>query len=198
MIRRDAAAGPNFAGRYTIAKWGCGSTCIGFAVVDARTGQVYSHPTISRAMQVPYQIEDVLQFRPDSRLLIIAGETEGPRGAASVGKFYYEWRDNRFSPVGKSGIQLEPGAPPLPPGMQLDDLCSGIENSLECAQEIERYQLQKGENARRVKRSGVELRLKLSDGRWLTVQDESGGDDEVLAIKYNFREYLPEPGCATN
>jgi hypothetical protein len=194
MIRQRAATGPNFAGHYTIATWGCGSTCIGFAVVDARSGTVYFHPEVSRAMQVPYQVENVLQFRPDSRLLVIAGETEGPKDRSSTGKFYYEWKGDRFSLIAKSDIQLEAGAPPLPPGTQLDDLCSGIENSLECAQEIEGYQLRKIDIARRVKRSGAQLRLKLGDGRWVTLKDAQPRAEGTSVIKHNFRDYLATIG----
>jgi len=194
IIWRDAATGPNFAGHYTVADWGCGSTCVGFAVVDARTGKVYFHPEVSRAMQVPYQAENVLQYRLDSRLLVIAGESERPQGKVSVGKFYYEWKEEQFSLIGKSEIQLETGAPPLPPGMELDDLCSGIDNSLECAQEIERYQLQKGENARRVKRQGVQLLLKLDDGSWLIVKDDVDPDDKTSTIRYSFRDHLLKIG----
>ncbi len=190
IIRRHAAAGPNFAGNYSIAVWGCGSTCVGFAVVDARNGKVHFHPEVRRAMQVAYQVESVLQFRLDSRLLVIAGETEGPGGQSSSGKFYYEWKDDAFRRIAQSEIALEPGAPPLPPEMQLDHLCRGIHNSLECAQEIERYQLQKPENARRVKRAGEELQLKRANGQWLSVKDTEE-TEEASGIKYSFREYLP-------
>jgi hypothetical protein len=34
-IREAARKGPNFAGHYTIAEWGCGSGCVSFAVIDA-------------------------------------------------------------------------------------------------------------------------------------------------------------------
>lgn len=115
IIRRDAQAGPNFAGNYTIAQWGCGSTCVAFAIVDGHTGRVYFHPEVLQAMQVPYQAESVLQFRPDSRLLIISGEIlpldpDKPTGPESVGKFYYEWKNNRLNLIGKAGIKLESGA----------------------------------------------------------------------------------------
>ena len=33
-IRQAAAKGPNFAGHFTIAAWGCGTGCIQFVVVD--------------------------------------------------------------------------------------------------------------------------------------------------------------------
>jgi hypothetical protein len=191
VIRRQAGAGPNFAGRYTIVTWGCGSTCVGFAVVDARDGTIHFHPDTRRAMHVPYQVENVLQFRLDSRLLVIAGETEGPSGQSSSGKFYFEWVDGGFQQIAQSDVQLEPGAPPLPPGMKLDDLCAGSDNSLECAQEIERYQLQRPENARLVKRVRGELRLKLANGRWLAVEDQKVSDEEASVVKHSFRDYLP-------
>jgi len=115
-IRGDVQEGPNFAGRYTVARWGCSSTCVGFAIVDARTGAVVFHPKVLQIAQVPYQAENVIQFRPDSRLLIIAGEilpldpdeATAPHG---VGKFYYEWTGNRFTLVGTATIRREAGAP---------------------------------------------------------------------------------------
>jgi tetratricopeptide (TPR) repeat protein len=208
MIRQDAQAGPNFAGHYTIARWGCGSTCVGFAVIDARTGRVYFHPQALQAMQVPYQAEDVLQFRPDSRLLIISGEIlsvepDRPSGPASVGKFYYEWRNNRFTLLETVNVRREESAPPLPPemaqtaaraGAQLDELCAGIDNSYECAQAIEEHQLKNSEHARRVIRRGGELRLKLNNGRWQTLKDYQKANEDDSVIQYNFREYLPELG----
>lgn len=122
IIRQDAQEGPNFAGHYTIARWGCGSTCVGFAIIDARTGRVHFHPKALQVMQVPYQAEDVLQFRPDSRMLIISGEIlsvepDGPSTAGRVGKFYYEWKNNRFTLLETVGVKREEGAPPLPSEM---------------------------------------------------------------------------------
>ncbi|HKZ03296.1 MAG TPA: tetratricopeptide repeat protein, partial [Pyrinomonadaceae bacterium] len=119
MIRQDAQAGPNFAGAYTIARWGCGSTCVAFAILDARTGRIYFHPQVLQVMHVPYQAENVLQFRPDSRLLIISGEIlpvdpDRQSGPESVGKFYYEWKNDQFKLVGKTEIKLEEGAPTQP------------------------------------------------------------------------------------
>ena len=107
--------GPNFAGNYTIARWGCGSTCVGFAVVDARTGRVYFHPQALQVMQVPYQSEEVLQFLPDSRMLIISGELFTGAAEAEpgrIGKFYYEWRNNHFALLETVGVQRENFEPP--------------------------------------------------------------------------------------
>jgi hypothetical protein len=203
MIRQDAAAGPNFAGHYTVAMWGCGSTCVAFAVVDARTGAVYFHPTVRRAWQAPDQAEGVLQFRRESRLLIIAGHTEGPDGTESVGRFFYEWKDHRFTLLRRDDLRPPVTAPP--PACEdlaasaaesgLDRLCAELQNSYQCAQAIERHQLQQPHFAARVQRDGASLRLQLHSGRWLTITDPpEASDDEVHATFHNFRDYFPEIG----
>src|SRR5882762_7052362 len=43
-LRLGAAKGPNFAGAFTVVLWGCGSPCQSGAVIDARTGSVWSLP----------------------------------------------------------------------------------------------------------------------------------------------------------
>jgi hypothetical protein len=95
-IREQAREGPNFAGHYTVATWGCGTGCLQFAVVDARTGSVYFHPRAETVAGVSYQDEERLQFRPDSRLFVVSGQLLGRGGFEDEGKFYYEWRNNRF------------------------------------------------------------------------------------------------------
>ena len=53
--------GVNFAGYYSFAYWGCGSPCTGCAIVDVRTGKVYSGPDSGFGYK----------FVKDSRLLIV-------------------------------------------------------------------------------------------------------------------------------
>jgi hypothetical protein len=43
-IREGVAKGPNFAGHYTIADWGCGTGCVSIAIVDASDGRIYDAP----------------------------------------------------------------------------------------------------------------------------------------------------------
>ncbi len=40
-LRRQAKAGPNFTGAFTITNWSCGVGCLDFAIVDVRSGQVF-------------------------------------------------------------------------------------------------------------------------------------------------------------
>jgi hypothetical protein len=99
-LREGAAAGPNFAGYYTVVMWGCGTGCQVVAVVDARTGRL-SRETLLTANGVRY--------RRDSRLLFADPPMpDQPAQCASCGTpAYYEWRRGRFEPVG-------PGPPSAP------------------------------------------------------------------------------------
>jgi hypothetical protein len=94
-IREAAAKGPNFAGHYTIAEWGCGSGCMSVAVADAVTGRVFAAPF--RILSMPLADEGGHEYQGavyqlDSRLLIADGCPE----EANCGTYYYEWSDNKF------------------------------------------------------------------------------------------------------
>jgi hypothetical protein len=94
-LREGAAQGPNFAGRYTVVVWGCGSGCQIVAVVDARTGRL--SPETLHTM-------NGVSFRRASALLIadpVDSADPPPPGCASCGTpAAYVWRDGRFVPVG--------------------------------------------------------------------------------------------------
>jgi hypothetical protein len=61
VLRGGAAGGPNFAGAYTLVRWGCGTNCGQLAIVSARTGKVYFGPSA----------ESDIHFRLDSELLVV-------------------------------------------------------------------------------------------------------------------------------
>src|SRR5262249_38346996 len=44
MLREAASKKPDFAGHYIVATWGCGAGCVMGAIIDAKTGRVYSIP----------------------------------------------------------------------------------------------------------------------------------------------------------
>jgi hypothetical protein len=96
-IRLQTKGKPNFAGHYTIASWGCGTmSCTSFAIVDARTGDVYFPlGAMSIFVSTIDQAEDTIEFRPNSRLFILTGTIAfGDRD--SIGKHYYVWRNNQL------------------------------------------------------------------------------------------------------
>src|ERR1041385_401043 len=93
---------PNFAGHYRIAGWGCGTSCINWAVVDVLTGSVYFDPKISEvgsAYAPPNHPEAAeygfLAFRRDSSLLV----TTGTPDQSSEGMMYYVWTEKRFRQI---------------------------------------------------------------------------------------------------
>ena len=93
-----AAPGPNFAGRYVIVQWGCGSPCLMVAIVDLRTGRVFPPPfhrgTGHSYFQLPnaFPMDPPLEYRLDSRL-IIANICESHE-AQKCGAHYFVMRDD--------------------------------------------------------------------------------------------------------
>jgi hypothetical protein len=94
QLRNAMKVGPNFAGHYTLARWGCGSGCTSVAIIDAISGQVWFPP---------FEIEDARtdggpncsrssDFQIDSELLVASGKIDG-----RVGVHYFRWRQSRFS-----------------------------------------------------------------------------------------------------
>lgn len=106
VIREWAKEKPNFAEHYIVARWGCGTGCVGYAVIDARTGKVYFN---SRALQVAtlrFQDEDHLQYRADSRLLIVSGNMLDASGRERKTKLFFQWKSNRFRLIRKAAIKM--------------------------------------------------------------------------------------------
>ena len=97
VIREGAREGPNFAGHFTIVTWGCGAGCVQFAIVDAKTGLVYS-PRFYVAARTHFdeetdQPDEPLQFRIDSKLLIVSGSPN----EKNEGVYYYSWDGKRLA-----------------------------------------------------------------------------------------------------
>lgn len=104
-IREDAAKGPNFAGKYTIVVWGCGSGCQSFVVVDSVTGRVHWNRPFS-ILGVPDDLRhDGLQYKVNSRLLMAGGCPEDEK----CGTYYFEWIKDRFRLK-----EFDPDPPALP------------------------------------------------------------------------------------
>lgn len=104
-IRDAARDGANFAGRYAIVGWSCGGICISLRVVDVPTGRIYRMPFSVGDGPCPVGFyggeRKLIEFRGDSRLLIVRGTVEGVRSGNSredfpCGTRYYVWRRNRL------------------------------------------------------------------------------------------------------
>ncbi len=92
----------NFAGRYIITGWGCGTGCSQMAVIDAKTGRVFFPDQLAGVSAWFGTLDDdyeVYSYKKDSRLLIVQGTPgpmEGGDSAQKSGTYYYEWRANRL------------------------------------------------------------------------------------------------------
>jgi len=109
---------PNFAGHYTLAKWGCGTDCTMFAFIDARTGKVYfDHIATNVAVNVHQDLlpggdwhgSGALRFKADSRLLVLIGmPNEDPK---LRGISFYEWTGQRLKLVRRVPVAWYPDKP---------------------------------------------------------------------------------------
>ena len=104
MLREGAKRGVNFAGHYTVAQWGCGTSCMQAAIIDAKTGAVF-FPEELNGFGVWFwdanddtRLDDALRFKPNSRLMVMSGYpgSEGNRDEPKSGLYYYEWTGRRL------------------------------------------------------------------------------------------------------
>lgn len=97
QIEDGMTARPNFAGRYVITTWSCGTSCLQFAIVNAETGAVYLPPFyVASGMNVGQEKlrdELPLQFKPDSRLLVVVGS----RNENGEGVYFYKWDNEKLT-----------------------------------------------------------------------------------------------------
>jgi hypothetical protein len=106
LLRQEITKGPNFAGHYRVAVWGCGTSCADFAVVNLETGRVIELDDFYATSTVYFDIDNkkvfpasqsddsAFGFRKDSRLLVILGdlnEDENREGA-----FYFVLEGERL------------------------------------------------------------------------------------------------------
>ena len=106
-LREDSRSGPNFAGRYTVVVWGCGTGCAQMGVVDAKTGRVYFPPV--EYMDIPdMEDEDARSrwFRPGSQLLRITQNYYDGRGGYTA--YYFLFDRGRFRLLRKAEEQEPP------------------------------------------------------------------------------------------
>jgi len=100
MIREGCKEGPNFAGHYSIIQWGCGTACISYAIIDARSGEVFHPAALQNIDQFQVDIDtpeqpdaEMLQFKLASRLIVAFGATDQKHRGIS----YFDWRGNQLS-----------------------------------------------------------------------------------------------------
>lgn len=88
-IREGAKSHVEFAGHYTVPRWGCGAGCSTFVIADSVTGNVYdgfsfAEPSLAWIEKHPDYKR--MEFHPKSRLMKI----NGCPGEANCGFYDYE------------------------------------------------------------------------------------------------------------
>ncbi len=100
---------PNFAGRYRVVQWGCGTSCVTGAVIDQRAGRVVPLPFTICCSAVHDDGFRAINFRQDSRLIVFTGlrNEEGAEGA-----HFYTFDGHRFTFITTViGIGATPDSP---------------------------------------------------------------------------------------
>jgi hypothetical protein len=99
VLRGEVARGPNFAGHYRVAVWGCGSSCSMFAVLNLNTGRVITPERFSYTSGLYLGVDNqkvfpesqkdygLLAFTKDSRLLVVLGDLD--EDESREGAFYF-------------------------------------------------------------------------------------------------------------
>ena len=103
-LRNTAKEGVNFAGRYILTTWGCGTNCSQSAIIDARNGRVFFPNELEGAgfgfCELPDDTEPIV-YQANSRLLVLngfkGGDLELENGRCGI--YYLEWTGTNFKQV---------------------------------------------------------------------------------------------------
>jgi len=94
----------NFAGKYILKQWGCGTACIQAALIDTQTGGVYFPEVLQGVTQgynESFAKHEILEFKNSSNLLIIYGKAGSDFIDQSKdyvqGISYFEWTGEDFN-----------------------------------------------------------------------------------------------------
>src|SRR5258708_35109410 len=86
VLRNEIRKGPNFAGYYRVAAWGCGSSCAMFAVVNLLSGRVITFAGIDTVSGGNFLADDFFPhapgegwgffFREKNKLVVLVGAVD--------------------------------------------------------------------------------------------------------------------------
>ena len=95
QLRQASRQPANFSGRYVLATWGCGASCVMGAAIDTQTGSVTWVPFTICCWNL--DITEPLEYRRDSRLLIVHGSLDERGDGSAV--HYYDFDGRHVRPV---------------------------------------------------------------------------------------------------
>ena len=92
VLLAGAAKGPNFAGHFTIVTWGCGTQCLSYAILNARTGRVYGDTSLDFSCHEP-------EFRRNSALVVQQPATGTGSSCSGARTQYFQWTGESFAEI---------------------------------------------------------------------------------------------------
>lgn len=76
VITEEASKGPNFAGHFTFMRWGCGTSCLSYAIVDAISGKIVLYNPVIENLIPSYNVNSrVLTFNEKSEFKDLEGKS---------------------------------------------------------------------------------------------------------------------------
>ena len=97
VLRREVIEGPNYAGHYRVAFWGCGTSCAMFAVIDLKTGKVITAREFATVSGIHLATDDFLpgtasdgwgfRYKRSSSLLVVLGDPD--EDESRFGAYYF-------------------------------------------------------------------------------------------------------------
>jgi hypothetical protein len=113
VIRQEIMEGPNYAGNYRVAVWGCGSSCAMFAVVNLKTGRVITPKDFGSVSGVHFETEAFLpntespggafRYKKNSRLLVVLGALD--EDDSREGAFYFTLQGEKLLQVHETIVE---------------------------------------------------------------------------------------------
>jgi len=103
VIRKEVAAGANFADHYTLASWGCGSGCMAFSIVNDLDGTVYDFPYTVSSFGI---WDSGVAWRRDSNAVHVVGSLNEGNNLADR---WYVWDGKKLNKVSeKPAVHEDP------------------------------------------------------------------------------------------
>lgn len=93
-LRYAAKEKPNFAGRYILTAWGCGTECLMGAVIDAKTGRVSWWNFSVCCWGATDENFEPIEFRLNSNLIVFSGYRNEKDGDS--GTHFYKFVNGKF------------------------------------------------------------------------------------------------------
>ncbi|WP_246193518.1 hypothetical protein [Pseudoxanthomonas suwonensis] len=102
LLAEVLSGAPDFAGDQVLVQWGCGTDCLRLLAADRGSGRLVPLPGAACCWN---GAGEMLDYRPDSRLLVVGGKLEGFPGH---GRHYFVFEGGRFvrvhfEPVAETG-----------------------------------------------------------------------------------------------